>query len=106
MRTSFHLVAESALRQLHWSDVKWPQDISRENHQKPDSGKKSALPGVSCIDHLDWRMTEIQATDKEQLRKSTISAPLWPTNAAWRLSQTSPPSALVVKQISFRGNPR
>jgi hypothetical protein len=63
------------------------------------------LPGVSCIDHLDWRMTEIQATDKEQLRKSTISAPLWLTNAAWRLSQTSPPGALVVRQISFRGNP-
>src|ERR1700739_3843238 len=63
------------------------------------------LPGVSCIDRLDCRMKEIQATDKEQLRKSTISAPLWLTNAAWRLSQTSPPSALVVRQISFRGNP-
>jgi hypothetical protein len=63
------------------------------------------LPGVSCSDRLDWRMTEIQATDKEQLRKSTIGAPLWLMNAAWRLSQTSPPSALVVRQISFRGNP-
>jgi hypothetical protein len=67
--------------------------------------RKSHLPGVSCIERLDLRMTEIYATDKEQLRKSIISAPLWLTNAAGRLSQTSPPSALAVRQISFRGNP-
>ena len=50
-------------------------------------------------------MTGIQATDKERLRKSAISAPIWLTNAAWRLSQTSPPNDLVVSPISFRGNP-
>jgi hypothetical protein len=76
-----------------------------DNHQNLMVERNSHLPSVSCIDRLDLRMTEIQATDKELLRKSTISAPLWLTNAAWRLSQTSPPSALVVRQISFRGNP-
>jgi hypothetical protein len=48
-------------------------------------------------------MAELQAANKEQLRKSTISAPIWLTNAAWGLSPTSPPSALVVRSISFHG---
>jgi hypothetical protein len=73
--------------------------------KNPIVARNPHLPGVSCIDRLGWRMTEIQAMDKEQLRKSTISAPLRLMNAAWRLSQASPSSALVVRQISFRGNP-
>jgi len=50
-------------------------------------------------------MTEIQATDNERLRQLTISAPIWLTNAALLLSKTSPPNELVVRPISFRGNP-
>ena len=69
------------------------------------SARSLDLPSASSIDPLALRMIESQETAKERLRKSTISAPIRLTNAAWRLSHTSPPSALVVRQISFRGIP-
>jgi hypothetical protein len=46
------------------------------------SARNQHLPSVSCIDRLDWRVTEIQATDKERLRQPTISAPIGLMNAA------------------------
>jgi hypothetical protein len=95
MRTSFQFVAESAFRQLYQSNVKWHIAHLADPH----------LPRVSCVDRLSGQMAELQAANKEQLRKSTISAPIWLTNAAWGLSPTSPPSALVVRSISFHGNP-
>jgi hypothetical protein len=79
--------------------------ISRVTIENLISARNQRLPSVSYVDQLEWQMTEIQATDKERLRKSTISAPIWLTNAGRRSSQPSPPSALVVRPISFRGNP-
>jgi hypothetical protein len=81
------------------------QYISHDNSQKPDIGKKSAFTRRFLYRSPGLANDTIQATDKERLAKSTISAPISLTNAAWRLSQMSPPSALVVSQISFRGNP-
>jgi hypothetical protein len=46
------------------------------------STRNPRLPSVSCVDRLNWQVTGLQVTDKERLRKSTISAPIWLTNAA------------------------
>jgi hypothetical protein len=59
MRTSFHLVAESAFRQLHWSDVKWHTGhLALRTIKNLIVARTPQLPSVSCIDRLDWRMTE------------------------------------------------
>ena len=51
------------------------------------SARNPRLPSISCVDRLEWQRTEIQATDKERSRQSTISTPIWLTNAAWLLSK-------------------
>ena len=66
-----------------------PRLITLKNLISP---RNPHLPSFSCADRLNWQMTELQATDKERLRKSTISTPIWMTNAAWRLSRMSSPS--------------